>query len=237
MANSARNAPGSDTSAPVEQEIVYSEVNPMDNVTVFYEKNKKMLSTITTVVLVVVVGYFGYTKLYQQPNEEKATAAMYWPQLYFQVDSLNQALNGDGKNLGFSKIAKKYSGTSAGNLAHYYEGVCYLKMGDFGKAISSLEAFKGGNSMLGRQAEGLKGLAYMESGKNDKAIESFKNATSDKQDELVTPMYLYHMGMAYKASGKTNEAKDAFKRLRDEYPRSQQARDMDKELALLGEIN
>jgi TolA-binding protein len=77
----------------------------------------------------------------------------------------------------------------------------------------------------------------LESGNNDKAVESFKKATSDKEDGLITPMYLYHMGMAYQAAGKTNEAKEAFKRIRDEYPRSQQARDMEKELARLGELN
>ncbi|GAA4461660.1 tetratricopeptide repeat protein [Nemorincola caseinilytica] len=233
MANSARNLPGVEK----ETETVYPEVNPMDNLTVAYEKNKKMISTVTTVILVVVVGYFGYMKMYKEPNETKANAAMYWPQLYFQVDSLNQALNGDGKNIGFSKIAQKYSGTPAGNLAHYYAGICYLKMGDNAKAITSFQAFDGGSTMLGRQAAGMLGLAYLESGNNEKAIESFKKATSEKEDGLITPMYLYHMGMAYQATNKANEAKEAFKRIRDEYPRSPQARDMDKELARLGEVN
>jgi tetratricopeptide (TPR) repeat protein len=236
MANSARNVPGNEA-AQQEIETVYPEVNPMDNLTVFYEKNKKMISTVTTVVLVAVVGYFGYMKFIKEPNDQKASAAMYWPQLYFQVDSLNLALNGDGKNIGFAKIASKYSGTAAANLARYYEGVCQLKLGDFPKAITALQAFDGSNTMLSRQAAGMLGLAYLESGNNDKAIESFKKATSDKEDGLLTPMYLYHMGMAYQAAGKANEAKDAFKRIRDEYPRSQQARDMDKELARLGDVN
>ena len=122
-------------------------------------------------------------------------------------------------------------------MARYYEGVCQLKLGDFPKAITALQAFDGSNTMLSRQAAGMLGLAYLESGNNDKAIESFKKATSDKEDGLLTPMYLYHMGMAYQAAGKANEAKDAFKRIRDEYPRSQQARDMDKELARLGDVN
>jgi tetratricopeptide (TPR) repeat protein len=232
MANSARNTPG----AP-PTETVYVESDPMETVQVVYEKNKKIISTVTTVILVVVVGYFGYTKMYKGPNDEKAAAAMYWPTLYFGADSLNQALNGDGKNLGFAKVATKFSGTPAGNLARYYEGVCYLKMGDYAKAITSLQSFDGKGGMLGRQAAGLMGLAYMESGNSAKAIESFKKATSDKDDAVVTPLYLYHMGMAYSAAGQTNEAKETFKRLRDEFPRSQQSRDMDKELAKLGELN
>lgn len=233
MANSARNTPGAE---PVT-ETVYPEIDPLEKVQSFYEVNKKTLSTVTTVILVVVVGYFAYTKMYKGPAEEKASAAMYYPQLYFQADSVNLALNGDGKNLGFSKLAKKYSGTAAGNLASYYEGICYLKLGDFKNAIKALEEFDGKGTMLGRQAHGALGMAYMESGNSAKAIESFKKATEDKEDGLVTPMYLYQLGMAYEATGKTNEAKDAFKRIRDEYPRSPQARDMDKELAKLGELN
>lgn len=232
MANSARKTPGIDV---IENE--YPDLNPMEDVQGFYEKNKKMISTVTTVILVAVVGYFGYTKMYLEPNNEKAAAAMYWPQLYFQADSLNQAVNGDGKNLGFAKLATKFKGTPTGNIALYYEGVCYLRMGDFPNAIKALEAFNGKGTMLGNEAEGLKGLAYMESGKNDKAIEAFKKATADKNDELVTPTYLYHLGMAYEAAGKTNEAKETFKRLRDEFPRNQHAREMDKELARLGDLN
>lgn len=235
MANSARNTPGS--SAPVTEEaVVYDDFNPLDNVQVAYEKNKKMISTAAIVVVLAVVGYFFYNNM-SKSEAQKAAAAMYWPQLYFQADSLNQALNGDGKNPGFTKVAKNFSGTPAGNLAHYYEGICYLRMGQFDKAITALQAFDGKGTTLSRQAAGALGLAYMESGKNDKAIENFKKAIADKDDVLVTPMYMYQLGMVYQAAGQTNEAKEIFKRLRDEYPRSQQARDMDKELANLGELN
>ena len=69
-----------------------------------------------------------------------------------QADSLNMALNGDGKNAGFIKIGKKYGGTAAGNIAHYYEGICYLKMGDYKNAIKALKDFDGKGTMMGRQA-------------------------------------------------------------------------------------
>jgi len=232
MANSARNQPGTERESRVVE-----DVNPMDNVEVFYEKNKKVLTTVATVIIGAVVLYLGYTKLYKGPAEEKAATALSYPQVYFQADSLNLALNGDGQHLGFTKIAKKYDGTAAGNLALYYEGVCYLKMGDFKNAIKSLKDFNGKGTMIGHMAYGKLGEAYMESGDNANAIASFKKATEDKEDVLVTPMFLYEMGIAYEATGNTAEAKAAFKRIRDEYPRSMQARDMDKELARLGELN
>lgn len=232
MANSSRTLPG-------EERIKEEDINPLsiDKVENFYETNKKTISTAVTVVAVIVLGYLGYTKLYKGPAEEKAATALSFSQRYFEADSLNLALNGDGKNPGFTKIAKKYSGTSAGNLAHYYEGICFMKMGDYANAIKSLKDFDGKGTSLGAMSTGLLGEAYMESGDKAKAIESFKKATADKEDILVTPMFLYHLGMAYEADGKTNEAKEAFKRIRDEYPKSLYARDMDKELARIGELN
>lgn len=233
MANKVRTQPGVVRPAAKQK----AESDPLEALQVFYEKNKKMINTVSTVVLSVVVLYFGYTKFYKAPNEEKAATALSYPQMFFAADSLNMALNGDGKNPGFTKITKKYSGTAAGNLAYYYEGACYLKLGDFKNAIKSLKEFDGKGTIVGTMAAGLLGEAYMESGDNAKAIESFKKATANKEDNLVTPLYLYHLGMAYQASGNANEAKAAYKRIRDEYPKSMQARDIDKELAKMGELN
>ncbi len=234
MANKVRNQPG----APVSgRKSSVQEPNPLDNIMAIYEKNKKAISTGTTIVLLLIVGYFAYTRLYKGPEEEKAATALFFPQQYFAADSLNLALNGDGKNAGFIKIGKKYSSTPAGNLSHYYEGLCYLKMGDYKKAITALKDFDGQGTSLGNMAQGVLGEAYMEDGQGAKAIDCFKKATDDKEDALVTPMYLYQLGLAYIAANNTNDAKAAFKRIRDEYPKSMQARDMDKELARLGELN
>jgi TolA-binding protein len=233
MANKARNQPGAERVTKIQ------EADPLESLQAFYEKNKKVISTSGTIIVSVVVLFFVYTKLYKAPNEEKAATALSYPQLFFAADSLNMALNGDGKNAGFTKIAKKYGGTAAGNLANYYEGVCFLKLGDFKSAIKSFKEFDGKGTMVGNMAAGLLGEAYMENGETANAIESFKKATANKEDNLITPMYLYQLGLAYEAANNTNEAKAAFKRIRDEYPKSMQARnnDMDKELARLGDVN
>jgi TolA-binding protein len=232
MANSARTQPGAGRTTTS-----YDDPNPLDGVTVFYEKNKKPINNAVIIVLVVVLGYLGYTKLYKGPAEEKAATALSYPQLYFEADSLNMALNGDGKNPGFVKIAKKYDGTASGNLALYYEGLCYLKMGNFKDAITALKGFNGKGTIIENVANGALGEAYMESGDTPNAIASFKKASSDKNDAVATPMYLYQLGLAYEIANNNAEAITAFKRIRDEYPRSMQAREMDKELARLGDVN
>lgn len=231
MANSARTEPGT------VREVEIKDTDALENVQVMYEKNKKMITTVAAVVIGAAVLYFGYTKLYKGPAEEKASAALYYPQQLFAIDSLNMALNGDGKNPGFIKVASKYSGTAAANLSKYYMGLCYLKMDDYKNAIKALEDFDGKGTMVGYQAFGALGDAYMASGNSAKAIDNYKKASGDKDNGLTTPAYLYKLGLAYASTGKMNEAKDAFKRVRDEYPRSMQARDIDKELARVGELN
>lgn len=213
------------------------DLAPLDNITVAYEKNKKFITTAITVVVVAVVGYFGYTKWYKGPNEDKASAAMAMPELYLQVDSVDLALNGDGKNLGFTKIASKYDGTSGGNRALYFEGMANMRKGEFDKAISALKKFDGKGTILGYQAWGAIGVCYLEKNDAKNAIEYLKKATGNKEDQLITPMYLYHLGMAYEMTNQTNEAKETFKTIRDEYPRSIAARNMDKELAKLGMLD
>jgi tetratricopeptide (TPR) repeat protein len=231
MANNVRQRPVTESASHHEE-----ESNALDNLMAFYEEKKKTINTAVSVVLIAVVGYFAYDKLYKGPNDEKAANALYYPALYYSADSLNLALNGDGKHKGFDKLSKQFSGSDAGNLSHYYEGMSYLKMGDFQKAIKALQDFDGKGTLLAYQAWGALGQAYMETGNKSKAIDYFKKASSNKEDGLLTPMYLYQLGVVYEASNQLADAKSAFKRIKDEYPRSLEARDIDRELAKLGEV-
>lgn len=230
MANRARTQPG-------EEKIVATETNPLDNLQVTYEKNKKNINTAITVVLVIVVGYLAYKNLYQQPRVEKAATSVAFAERYFQADSLNLALNGDGQHQGFLKIMKKYSGTPTANMCHYYAGVCYLRMGDFKNAIKQLEDFNGKGTLVEYAAWGALADAYMETGNTKKGIEYYEKATGDKKNDIYNPIYLARLGMAYEMANKTDDAKKTYERVRDEYPQSEQAREMDKYLARLGVLD
>jgi len=211
--------------------------NPLESLELYYDRYKKIINPVVTVLLVVGLGYFVYMKFIKIPSEQKASAAMYYPELYFQADSLNMALNGDGQHPGFVKLTKKNSGTDAANVGLYYEGIAYMKSGNINEAIKALSSFDGHGTMLAYQAWGALGEAYMEMGNKTKAIEYLKKATSDKDNTVATPMYLFQLGFVYESNGQSKDAIDAFKRIRDEYPKSMQARDVDKELARLGELD
>ncbi len=207
----------------------------LQNVEVFYERNKKPINTAVVAIVVIVAGIFGY-RYYNTSRDGKAAAKAFYAQQYFMVDSVQSALKGDGQHYGFLKVIKEYGGTKTANLAHYYAGVCYMKLGDNKNAIKYLEDFDGKGTMVGTAAHGMLGSAYMESGKTDKAIDEYKKATENDKDVVQTPLYLFNLAAAYEAAKKPEDAKKAYMRIRDEFPTSLQARDIDRFLAKLGEI-
>ena len=79
----------------------------------------------------VVGGYFVYKNFVIEPKEEKADGCNVESGGIFQAGFFKLALNGDGQYLGFLKVIDKYGGTKAGNLAKFYAGSCYLKLGDY----------------------------------------------------------------------------------------------------------
>ena len=93
--------------------------------------NQKSLMIIIGTIVGIIILFKAYQNFYIAPMEEEAQIEVYMAQLYFQKDSFNLALNGDGQYAGFLDIAEEYSSTKVGNLANYYAGLCYLHTSDY----------------------------------------------------------------------------------------------------------
>ena len=92
------------------------------------------------IIAVATVAYLLYNKFVAEPKEIEASNEMFQAQQYFEqavtaptgADSLyNLALKGGEGKLGFTGIVEQYSGTKAGNLAHFYAGMAYLNTKKF----------------------------------------------------------------------------------------------------------
>ncbi len=232
MATNARTQPGR---GPVSKQ--EPDFNPLENLQDRYEDNKKTINIVLTAALALIIGFFAYLKLYKEPRENKAANAISFAQTYFAQDSLDKALNGDGQHKGFLKIMKQYSGTKTANLCQYYAGVSYLKKGDAKNAIKYLKEFDAKGTLVEYAAYGALGDAYMENGNVKEGIDYYNKAAANKDDNLLTPIYLYRAGLAYEMNKQPQKAIENFKRVRDEYPQSMVARDMDKTLARLGVLD
>ena len=237
MANKARNTPGHHAGNVTFEEVKDDGRHGLRNVQSGFEKYQKAIIGIATVIVLAVAGYFLYKNFVQKPNDEKAANAIFRVQQWFEADSMNLVLNGDGQNQGALSLMKKFDGTKTGNLAYYYAGIASLKTGKAQDAIKYLEKFDGKGIVFQYIAYGSMGSAYLDLNQTDKAIEFYKKAASgNSEDNFTNPYYLRMAGFAAEQSGKTDEAIKFYKEIKEKYPQSTEARDIDRFLSRLGVI-
>ena len=205
-------------------------------VTKLWNQYSKQLSLAALIIIFIVGAWYAYQEFYQSPKEKKAVEALFRAEEYYRKDSIALALNGDGQNLGFIKLIEKHNGTQAANLACFYAGSCYLKIGDNAKAITYLEKFSSDSKITQARAYKLLGDAFGDSGKNKEALEYYKKAGHYfEKDEVNSPDYLFMAAYFADQVMKDNaEAIALYEEIRSKYPRSQQSFDAEKNLARLG---
>jgi tetratricopeptide (TPR) repeat protein len=194
----------------------------------FLERYKKPLSITAIVILVGVAIIFAYKKFYIQPLKEEAQEQIFVAQQYFERDSFNLALNGDGDYPGFLQIIDDYGSTEAGNLANYYAGVSYYKLGEYENAIDYLNEFSTDDKLLSSVAFGCIGDSYVELNNLEKATEFYKKAADVYDNKLTTPIYLMKLGRIYEETKKWKEALDVYQRVKIDFKTSQEGRTVDK---------
>ena len=198
------------------------------------ENNQKTLWTILIVLLVVAFGIFGVTK-YMNKRNQTASAQIFKAQQYFENEQYDNALNGDGNNLGFLDIIKEYGNTKTGKLAKYYVGISYMKLGNYTDAIKQLESYSGNDQILAPMALGAIGDCYMELGDNQNAVAYYGKAARKNPNDFTSPLFLVKEGMTYEIMGNYSKALESYKLLKKEYPLSNEAFEISKNIAYLEE--
>ena len=195
----------------------------------FLINNKKRIISAVAAVIIVVAGIVMYKNLYVEPREEKAQAALFKGQEYFEADLYEQALNGDSIGFaGFAKVADEYSGTKAANLAKAYMGLCYAHLGQYDNAVKALDSFNGKDQIVAPAMKGAMGNCYAELGQLDKAASMLLSAADDADNNSLSPIYLQQAGEILVKLGKYDDAIKAYSKIKDKYFRSYQAIEIDK---------
>lgn len=195
----------------------------------FFIKNKKAIIGAIVAVIIIVAGIVMYKNLYADPREEKAQAALFKGQEYFEADAFAEAVNGDSIGYaGFAKIADEYSGTKAGNLAKAYMGICYAHLGRYDEAIKALDSFNGKDQMVNPAMKGAMGNCYAQLGQLDKAASMLLKAAEEADNNTLSPIYLLQAGEILVKQGKADDAIKAYTTIKDKYFRSYQSMDIDK---------
>ena len=195
----------------------------------FLIKNKKTIIGVVVALIVIIAGVTMYKNLYAQPREEKAQAALYMGQQYFETNNFEQALNGDSIGYaGFLKVADEFSGTKAANLAKAYAGICYAKLGKTQEAIDMLNGFDGDDQMVAPAIKGAIGNCYAQLGDLDKAASTLLDAAGQADNNTLSPIFLMQAGEILVKQGKYDEAIQAYTTIKDKYFRSYQSMNIDK---------
>ena len=195
----------------------------------FLIKYKNAIIGSVVAVIIIVAGFIMYKNLYAEPREEKAQAALFKGQEYFEQDAYEQALNGDSIGYtGFLKVADDYSGTKAANLAKAYAGICYAQLGKYEEAVKMLDSFNGKDQMVAPAILGAAGNCYAQLGQLDKAASTLLSAADKADNNTLSPIFLIQAGEILVKQGKYDDAVNAYTKIKDKYFQSYQAMDIDK---------
>lgn len=195
----------------------------------FLIKYKNAIIGGVVAVIIIVAGFIMYKNLYAEPREEKAQAALFKGQEYFEQDAFEQALNGDSIGYtGFLKVADDYSGTKAANLAKAYVGICYAQLGKYEEAVKMLDSFNGKDQMVAPAILGAAGNCYAQLGQLDKAASTLLSAADKADNNTLSPIFLIQAGEILVKQGKYDDAVNAYTKIKDKYFQSYQAMDIDK---------
>ena len=200
----------------------------------YVEDNSKVILIIGAIIVVLFAGYFAVTRLYLFPKSEEGMELLWKAEYWFEIDSLEKALVGNESYYGFEYIADEYSSTQAGELAEYYSGIIYLEMGDYERAISYLKKTSFKDEMLGAVAQGAMGDAYIELGNIGEGLKHFERAANHSDNPLTTPVYLKKAALVYEDKGQADKALTNYKKIKDKYPNSAEARNIDSYIARVG---
>ena len=190
-------------------------------------------------VVVVVLGFLGYSSLILDPKSEEANNELFTAQNYFGqalIDTENSdslftlSLNGADGKYGFLDIIENYSGTNAANLATYSAGMAYFQLNDFENAIKFLGNFESDDEILTALALGGIGDSFAELDQLEEALDFYESAFSVSENNFTSPKFLLKAANVASYLNKQNKASDYYSIIKKDYPKSSESNLIDVQI-------
>jgi tetratricopeptide (TPR) repeat protein len=208
----------------------FSSSMPSNSFRDFFEMNKKLVTYGGGGLLVLILGIIGY-RYYQQSQNEQAVVDIFPVERYWDADSLNMALKGNGAQRGLEDIASDYSGTKTGNLAHYYVGMAYLRQKKYQQAIDELKDVDNDSKIIMPLTYGGIGDAYSQLKDMDNALKYYEKAAKYDDNTFTAPKFYKKAGLVYEHQKQYKEAAEAYQTIKDKYSSSPEGSEIDKYIA------
>ena len=212
---------------PTEQELRQQNVaEAVSKTELFFQKNSKIIYGCVAAVLLIALAILAYNRFILQPQKEKAQAAMYKAEQKFAQGDFELALAGDDNNMGFEEIIDTY-GSKGGESVYLYAGACALQTGDFEKAIKYFKKYDGKEKILLSRAQAGIGDAYVGLEDYKSALAAYEKAAATADNQYAAG-YLLKAGQVAEELGDKDKALSLYNTIRDQYPQSIEASDIDK---------
>ena len=205
----------------------------LNTTSAWIEANQNKLTWAVTAIVAVVLAVIAINTYVLKPKAQEASNENAKAVVYFTQGNYELALNGDDADcIGFEAIANDYKCSKAGKLAALYAGVCYYQMGDYTAAAEYLAKFSANDLNIEPAALQLLGDAYVQMEEYSKAAKAF-GAAAKSGNELIAPMSLKKLGFVQMELGNNAAALKAFETIKNDYPASMEAQDIEKYIAIV----
>lgn len=184
----------------------------------FLEKYAKPLGIVFGVLVLGVLGFFGYKQFVVAPKNAEAVKSFLAAQKNLTENKNAEALGGkSAANPGFLGTANEYSGTSIGQLSAYNAGLLKFKEGKFQEAYDLLDKFSSDNKTLMAMKYGAMADAKSGLNKNDEALSLLDKAASVSDDPYTTYFFTRKAGIVALGLKKNADAKKYFSLIDEKY--------------------
>ncbi|MBO5404807.1 MAG: tetratricopeptide repeat protein [Paludibacteraceae bacterium] len=205
----------------------------LNTTSAWIEANQNKLTWGITVLVVIVLGIIALNTYVLQPKAQEASNDNAKATVYFMQGNYEVALNGDDSEcVGFEQIANENKCSQEGKLAALYTGICYYQLGDYTAAAEYLSKFSADDLNIEPAALQFLGDAYVQLEEYTKAAKAFGQAAASN-NEIIAPMSLKKLGFVQMELGNNKAAKVAFETIKNDYPMSAEAQDIEKYIAIV----
>lgn len=201
------------------------EKNFSHSVIYLYEKNAKYYNITALILVGLIALLFVYKYWYKEPREQEAAGAVYHIQYEFgkndtSVAHYNLILNGEtGKFRGALFLADNFSDTKSGNLAKYYAGYAYYRIGKQDKALEYLEGCSLDDDLLNGKVLALQADVYADKNEFHKAADIYSKAYYLLKDNLLFgPLYALRSGILFSKAKEEGKAISIYEDALAAYP-------------------
>lgn len=196
----------------------------------FFEENRNLVFGILGGIVLLVIMGFGYG-IFKDRQEDQAQDALAGAVRLYEKNDWRAALDGADGVKGLLEVADNFGSTKAGNLALYYAADAYFKLGENESALNYFQQFDNGSDALG--AGGYAGeAAILEStGEYEEAGDRYREAALVFESDFTSGRYLQAAGRNYERAGAFGDAREVYELIRERFPDSAQANDVDMLMA------